>query len=102
MTIADFILARIAEDEAEVGVLAPGLRDESAGPNGVGWAEVGAISEVLMTSVARVRRECEAFRRIVETAQTIDMIESEWGQSILHDLAAIWVDHADFEQGWAQ
>lgn len=64
MTLTDFLLARIAEDEAEIG--APFGRDEKVGPNGVGWAEVGAINDVLMCGQARALAECKAKRRIVE------------------------------------
>jgi len=70
MTLVEFLLARIAEDEAEVGPPGPALNDdEGAGPNGIGWADVGAISEVLMARPSRIRAECEAKRRIVELHQ---------------------------------
>jgi len=58
MTIAEFLRERINEDEAEIGPLFG--RDEKASPNGIGWAEVGAIGEVLMCGQARALAECEA------------------------------------------
>ena len=126
MELVEFLLARIAEDEAEIGpILGP---DESAGPNGIGWAEVGAISDVLMSSHRRALAECEAKRRIVERCRPQYVVlyrESErplasafdqstvkteghsgpiWpfegAESILRDLAAVYADHPDYREEW--
>lgn len=74
MTITEFLLARIAEDEIEVGPADP---DESAGPNGIGWAEVGALSEVLMARPSRVLAECEVKRQIVALASDVEYMEHD-------------------------
>jgi hypothetical protein len=115
-TLTDFLLARVAEDEAEIGVLGPYQHDDSAGPNGVGWGEVGAISEVLMISHARVLAECEAKRRIVEWAGRHAHAADEkdpdpatrsfnagaaWASyNIVRTLAAVYSDHPDYRSEW--
>jgi hypothetical protein len=76
MTLTEFLLARIDEDEAEIGP--PFGRDEKAGPNGIGWAEVRAISEVLMSGQARALAECEAKRRIVALHAITWQRDREW------------------------
>ncbi|WP_436702429.1 DUF6221 family protein [Nocardioides sp. BYT-33-1] len=112
MTITEFLLARIAEDELEVGPADP---DEGAGPNGIGWAEVGALSEVLMARPSRMLAECEAKRRIVELAQSVDgeeryaaeviggvdgnTVDTD-GAGILRALASVYADHPDFDPTW--
>jgi hypothetical protein len=60
LTLTEFLLARIAEDEAEA-------REGGQYDNGpLRWAEVGGISEVLIIGCDRVLAECEAKRRIIE------------------------------------
>lgn len=108
MTLAAFLLARIAEDVAELGVLVG--RDEGAGPNGLGWAEVGAISEVLMISHARALAECEAKRQIVEMHSNSTYGDRSWdgacdrpdpdGCPTLIELTAVYADHPDYRQAW--
>lgn len=103
MTLTEFLLDRIAEDELEVGPAGP---DEGAGPNGIGWAEVGALSEVLMARPSRVVAECEAKRRIVETLIDMEPVEAErrdqvvtlrWACGLL---ASVYADHLDFREEW--
>ena len=74
--LAEFLLDRIAEDELEVGPADP---DEGAGPNGIGWAEVGALSEVLMVRPSRVLAECEAKQKIVSLHMRECGIDPECG-----------------------
>jgi len=83
-TLTEFLLARIAEDEVEA---------EDNEPYWGGWSRAHE---------ARVLAECEAKRRIIETASMIDMIENEWGASILRTLAAVYSDHPDYRQEWKQ
>ena len=77
LTLTEFLLARIAEDEAEVGTEVYG-HDDSAGPNGLGWAEVGALNEVLLMSQRRAHAEAEAKRRIVDAV-------SGWNHETVED-----------------
>lgn len=100
--VAVFLLARIAEDEEEVGWVYPDYRDEAAGPNGIGWAEVGAISEVLMTSVARVLADCAAKRAIVENHLRHIPGRSGYGASrdAVRSLAGVYSGHPDYDPAW--
>lgn len=119
MNITDFLLARIAEDEAALGHFPPGSRDESAGPNGLGWADVGSVSEVLMVSQRRAHAECEAKRRIVEAASEVVDPEPEddpftdavpglddgqvWAFALaLRALAQPYSHHPDFDPAWTR
>lgn len=102
MTLTEFLLDRIAEDELEVGPADP---DEGAGPNGIGWAEVGALSEVLMVRPSRVLAECEAKRRIVEEVREISAEPNPPQALILADymlqaIAGVYADHPDFREEW--
>lgn len=104
MTITEFLLARIAEDEAEATAM---LRRYREGGD---------------TSSRRWRRmlaECEAKRRIVEREES--NMRTEWrrrseehrqtweqwlarkGQGemlTLRDLASVYADHPDFDPAW--
>lgn len=59
--LTDFLLARIAEDEAVVEHPAEHERD-----GGYTYADVGGIGEVLTVGTDRVLAECAAKRAIVE------------------------------------
>lgn len=112
MTIVEFLLARIAEDEAELGVLASGVHDDSAGPNGLGWGDVGAISDVLTVSHRRATAECEAKRRIIDASRYVEagggsaeiVMFDGWPRagvpSVLASLALPYADHPDFDPAW--
>lgn len=102
MTITDFLLARIAEDEALAGAVE--ADNFSQGPIGTGddpWPSERAFAEHL--TPARVLAECEAKRRIVERAlgpvahagQDIER------RAVLIDLASVYADHPDFDPAWA-
>ena len=108
MELTEFLLARIAEDGEEIGAWTH--RDEGAGPNGLGWAEVGAISEVLMISHGRMLRECEAKRRVVDV-HSPDHLEPDicatcsshaegYPCRTLLFLALPYADHPDFDEDW--
>ncbi|WP_159622685.1 DUF6221 family protein [Ruania rhizosphaerae] len=121
MSIVEFLAARLDQDEAEVGPYDPN-NDEGAGPNGIGWAEVGAIGEVLMASSSRVLAEVRAHRAIMEEHEpylgdttsgfgevpgcwTCDVdqengiVPSGWCPT-LRALAAVYADHPDYDDSW--
>lgn len=104
LTITEFLLARITEDELEIGP--PVDLDESAGPNGIGWADVGGLSDVLMSSRARAWAECEAKRRIIEAYIERDQDDDPrspdyWDVPVvLEHLAKVYADHPDFDPEW--
>ncbi len=100
MTLDEFLLARIAEDEV-VAKDVPGTYDEK----GLSWwGEYGHLS----VSPARVLAECEAKRRIVE------LLAEDWRISreklppgladheplLLRLLALPYTDHPDYREEW--
>lgn len=79
MTLSDFLLARIAEDEAAARRVAEQMREAVSGGNWKDLPETDAAANlgprveedyhgfpVVVVSPARVLAECEAKRRIVE------------------------------------
>lgn len=109
LTLTDFLLARIAEDEA----LAQAAHRESmrghAGPGYarsiVAWAaqakEVRGYELIERMTPARVLAECEAKRRIVDVARYATEGSAGWGfRRILLDLATVYADHPDFRKEW--
>lgn len=86
MTITDFLLARIAEDEAaatDVRYVWPTDFDVSLNP-------------------ARVLRECEAKRRIVaEHTGHRHTYTFYCHEQTLEALAAVYSDHPDYDPAWS-
>lgn len=114
MSIVEFILARIAEDEAiGWGVVADAIGRYSAveAQAIISDAEMQGEHSHASVGVARVLRECEAKRRIVaahrdvigdiETTHpcdgTLGVIECD----TLRALASAYADHPDFDPAWA-
>jgi hypothetical protein len=79
MTLVDFLLARIAEDEA---LAAPALEMDPAH-----WCTAGTHIEP-----ERWLAECEAKRRILE--------EHEHACPTTQALALPYADHPDYDQAW--
>lgn len=114
LTIADFLLARITEDEAKAReVLASQRHDVARAPGDwprdfdplkdfyLGGADGPIGYTVLMAGVGRVLAECEAKRRIVDVARYADEGSAGWGfRRILGDLAAVYADHPDYNPDW--
>ncbi|SDE50426.1 DUF6221 family protein [Auraticoccus monumenti] len=118
-SVADFVLARLAEDE-EVARAATGPRwvpavDRAAGAGWTdvtGWlatlpndgysdrpgATVATLGEaadqrhVVRWDPARVLAECAARRRLVTACADLP--------EVLAELALVWVDHPDHDPGW--
>jgi hypothetical protein len=108
-----FLLARLAEDENEIGPhWIEERRDEGAGPNGIGWADVGGISDVLMSSQHRALREVQAKRFIVgehggRDPWRVDPCDAHDPVTMatvpcdtLKALAAVYADHPDYDEAW--
>lgn len=102
--LTDFLLARIAEDEAVARTAAP---DEYTPPNGYGYDARGAARPVMSRS--RVLAECEAKRALVEmhTAAAAEAIaKPAWGpiaittRAVLVELASVYADHPSFREEW--
>jgi hypothetical protein len=111
MTLADFLLARIAEDEA-VARAVPEVEPKSSHSIFTSLHEPTGTVEI---SPARVLAECEAKRRAIEAAWQDQLeIEGEWGASrpieqmsaeddnpaVIEALAAVYADHPDYRDEW--
>lgn len=101
MTITEFLLARIADDEAEA--------------TAAHWARCGSMGWDDSTPCdcglpERTLAECEAKRRIVADRVRIDRSanEDEWSMGYsdanhdaLRALAAVYADHPDYNPAWS-
>ena len=114
MDLTDFLLARIAEDEAR----AMTQRNQRAAFRSGGWmfkAEDVEAAGVLIYRPARVLAECEAKRQAIKDAWGDHLqIESEWGScrgqaaleaandypGVVQWLASVYADHADYCDEW--
>ena len=100
MTLIEFLLARIAEDEAAAG-------------RG-GWHNGGGVFAndnygCLLVQPDRVLAECEAKRSIIEMhdampaenvyCMTCDE-NHDWPCATLKTVAAVYADHPDFREEW--
>lgn len=109
MSIVEFLLARIGEDEA--------VAERGGWHNGRGTFANDNYG-CLLIQPSRVLAECAAKRAIITHAVSIhDTITGEWGggQTVEEDgwsednlgtdvvraLAAIYADHPDYEPDWA-
>jgi hypothetical protein len=97
MSLTEFLLARIAEDEAHAGLVL-----DRTGP----W-------DAPPISPERTMAECEAKRRIIELADQVENMEAslmqEFGGTpddddpsvmMLRALALPYADHPDYDEGW--
>ena len=97
MTVTDFLLARIAEDEAAAKLtLAPKILPGEA--SSVVRGLDGGIAGIYVDP-ARVLAQCAAMRQIVDRAERLGPDISEF-EGILQMLASIWSDHPDYREEW--
>ncbi|WP_454050428.1 DUF6221 family protein [Cellulomonas sp. Marseille-Q8402] len=109
-TLPEFLLERIAEDEAAVmnadlhtdrgrrkTEVEPWLLLSASDP----WVteHTGGLPLITM-SEARARAECEAKRRIVGTITKHDRIGYDYSGPILELLALPYADHPDYREEW--
>lgn len=102
MTLIEFLLARIAEDEAAArAAMAEAQADYFFGDTAAAallglakseGAEEAAIAHFARHVPARVLAECEAKRWIVEVAPSLE--------GVLGALASVYADHPDYDQAW--
>ena len=94
MTLAEFLLARIAEDEAIA------RRSVNWSEGITEWADGGDPDweHIARWDPARVLAECEAKREIVVEMAYDGLGPREW---ILHQLALPYAGHPDYRQEWA-
>ena len=118
-TLTDFLLARIAEDEAAVMPPADRDRDDCTVvrrargdkwiAGGCGKCGLGPCKERGPQGAARVLAKCAADRRIVERLTEIaskadDGVTYTWSDTALVDslriLASVYSDHPDYRDAW--
>ncbi len=118
MTITEFLLARIAEDEgwARQAIVEP--EEEHRTPSGVWSSPASGLVQtdddlwttgdgrtsyfVQMFDPARILAECDAKRRIVECA-SIYTIDDSWDAlavRVLDFLTLPYADHPDYDPAW--
>lgn len=123
MTLVEFLLARLADDEATARAAICQCGGPACTPE-LGWMRrseamhrldsANVADHVLAWSPARVLAECAAKRAIIEghptwtaKSQPAGQIDDEdWGawdewQGTLRLLAAVYSGHPDYEQEWA-
>ncbi|MCQ1951610.1 DUF6221 family protein [Arthrobacter sp. zg-Y859] len=92
ITITEFLVARIAEDEATAQAFGQAT--------GSLLLEEDASGDLMLTIGAdRVLAECAAKRAIVEHWGPYETLE---GPDLLRALAAVYADHPDYQPDWAQ
>lgn len=101
-TLTDFLLARIAEDEAPSWRLVPYARPLTYGGTPEAIEEIAREHAETMRQRTRVLAQCAAFRAIVDrsskpVAHAGQDIERTY---ILRALASIYRDHPDFDDAW--
>ena len=96
MTITEFLLARIAEDEEAVRDATPPFADRTFYSHfGSGADDWGVY--YFNVPPSRVLAECEAKRRIVEVYQQGDVRPV----LVLRAIASVYADHPDYNPEWA-
>lgn len=103
MTITEFLLARIAEDEARAHY-ALSRGDGGALEYGGQW--YGAIKHAERWEPTRVLAECEAKRSLIGLLQSDsrdphNAMRREWADEILRAFATVHADHPDYNVTWA-
>jgi hypothetical protein len=113
MTITEFLLARIAEDEAEAAEVLRGAQDASLalqeprylGTTQIGWHAWPAVERI----TARVLAECEAKRRIVAEHSSYmsgNYCTAHDGRYLVDQcptlltVASVYADHPDYRDEW--
>lgn len=90
MTIAEFLEARIAEDEATVSYPA-----EHERPGGYSYADVGGMGDVLTVGTDRVQAECAFKHWLIGTYSG-----TREAYLMLRAMATVYSDHPDYLEEW--
>jgi hypothetical protein len=97
-TLTEFLLARIAEDEAVARAARPHEYLPTRDGRNLTTIDAGDSARVGITS-GRVLAECEAKRRIVN----LDDLDGAGEDGHIHAvrcLASVYADHPDFREEW--
>lgn len=112
MTLTEFLLARIAEDERQASQ--PHLERPQYGVFGEGYDVEGSsvyYGHYLTIDPGRVLAECAAKRRMVVRSKWIEKDpwmahlhdtagQFEGAEATLCDLASVYADHPDYDEAW--
>lgn len=102
MTLTEFLLARIAEDEAAASYAS--TRGDFDWEQDAGGWWLGFYDHYRRHDPVRVLAECEAKRRIVEVhahnARWDDTNVGDWARATLELLALPYADHPDYREEW--
>ena len=117
MTIVEFLLARIAEDEAEArDAIAERARVSGDDPRSSdpdmslqSWPDVGVPA--VLVGPERVLAECASKRHMLRMAQRVFFpsplrVKPFWdgqrayAEAVLEELAAVYADHPDYDTSW--
>ena len=117
LTVTEFVLARIAEDESAAReVILPGPWTCTGGlvthvsDVGTIWIVAEHVGEdgphIARHDPARVLAQCAAMRKIVEDREHIATIPGHGAMLahadfVLRQLTSIWSDHPDFDPAWS-
>jgi hypothetical protein len=112
MTLTEFLLARIAEDEATAQMVSRdsiGYTIDTDGPIETWWLSATRRGvPIMQMDVTRALAECEAKRRIVASceegcechASGTTMGQTDWDVTILRALALPYAGHPGYLQEW--
>jgi hypothetical protein len=100
LTVTEFVLARIAEDEARATRASSAVASWPIVANEAARLSADAGWHVLDHDPARVLAQCAVMRKIVEYPPPAPDAFVEW-QDTVALLASIWADHPQFNPAWA-
>ena len=89
LTLTDFLLARVAEDEKWADAR-----------NRTEWHEGHIVKMADTAVVAYIRKECEAKRQMVEWYQAVAASSYKTSMGFLTRLALPYADHPDYREEW--
>jgi hypothetical protein len=93
LTVTDFVLARIAEDEARALAAA----EVPGGSEMLAVLPTDLFDGLRVAFPARVLAQCAAMRKVLMAANILGL-DVEAAFALI--LAPIWADHPDFSSGW--
>lgn len=98
MRLTDFLLARIAEVEAEARA---GM---SPSPTDRGWHTVECAMDAVACSCRygdHVLAECEAKRKVIDVlVRSMEGDYAPWNEAALRALVLPYADHPDYDETW--
>ena len=96
MTIAEFLEARIAEDEATLDAVPAAAKQSDD-------FDFGGTDDYLRFTIGygRAVAECAAKQAIIEGLEPFSILDDINAPELLSILAAVYADHPDYRQEWA-